>query len=213
VTPKQRSAPREQRVDPRARIAGLALLDRALATTPDDDLVTLVGVMPEEHRRELARLVGTPADAITTEALRAAGRRGRLDGTLEAIAVLLTDGVLADCIEQLGDRADLPSRDDLVGVAPGLVERHGLAATRLMLASAVAGDAPARTVIVELLKRDELLALPEVERAPAPARPEPTAEELAERERIKAARAERKAREKELAAKRRAAAQASGRRR
>ena len=53
--------------------------------------------------------------------------------------------VLADTIEQLGDKADLPSHDDLKEVLPGIIERHGLAATRMMLASAVAGDAPEPT--------------------------------------------------------------------
>ena len=46
---------------------------------------------------------------------------------------------------------------------PGLVERHGLAVTRIMLAATIAGEAPASAIIRDLLKNDEVLALPKTE--------------------------------------------------
>ena len=46
---------------------------------------------------------------------------------MESIALVLTDAVLADCIEQLGDHADNPTSDQLRAVLPGIVERHGSA--------------------------------------------------------------------------------------
>lgn len=200
-------------MDPRARIAALGLLDRAFGATTDDELTAVMGALGDDHRRELARLAGTTPDDPTPGALRDAVQRGRLNGVAEAVVAVLTDRVLADCIEQLGDRADLPSADDLREVAPGLIERHGLGPTRLMFAAAVCGDAPARPTLVELLRHDEVLGLPAVERAPAAARPQPTPEELAERERIRAARAARREKEREQAAARRQQAAATRTRR
>ncbi len=54
-------------------------------------------------------------------------------------------------------------------VLPGIVERHGLAITRMMLASTVAGEAAAATIIRDLLKHDDLVKLPS--RGAAPDRP------------------------------------------
>ena len=62
---------------------------------------------------------------------------------MEAIAAIITDACLADCIEALGDHADNPSTDELREVLPGVVERHGVAVTRIMLAATVVGEAPA----------------------------------------------------------------------
>ena len=99
--------------------------------------------------------------------------------------------VLLATAAQLGDRADMPSEDDLLEVAPGLIERHGVGVVRIMLAAAVTGEAPASPAIIRILKHDETLALP----APAPVSSPPpvkamSAEEAAERERIKERRKE-----------------------
>ena len=79
-----------------------------------------------------------------------AGRRllaGAGPGVVRAyygsIAAVLTDACLADCITELGDNSDNPSTDELKAVLPGIVERHGVASTRIMLAATVAGEAPA----------------------------------------------------------------------
>ena len=72
----------------------------------------------------------------------------------------------AECIENLGDHSDNPSSDQLREVLPGLVEHHGLDITRIMLASTVVGDAPATAIIRDLLKSDELVALPKPEDTP-----------------------------------------------
>jgi hypothetical protein len=198
----QRRPARTDRRDPKARLAALALLDRALTALGDDELGALAGGLTEDQRRHLDGLVPV-SDGDHAVALRTAATRGRLDGTAEAVAILLTDRVLADCIEQLGEAADLPSAEDLRRVAPGLVERHGLGATRLMLASAVCGEAPATPTLVQLLRHDELLALPPIPPPAKPVKPEPTAEELAERARIKAARVARREQERARKAKQR----------
>lgn len=173
----------------KTRLQSLGLLDRALRTTPDDELTAIVGGLGEDHREAVERLVG--ADA-TPEKIREAAVKGRIDGTMESIALVLTDAALADCIDKLGDHSENPSSDQLREVLPGVVERHGIGATRLMLASTLAGEAAASAVIRDLLKHDELVKLPPAEPAPAVVR-EPV-ESTPERDAIKAKRHEHKLR-------------------
>ncbi len=169
------------------RLQALGLLDRAFANADDDALVGAVDALDDEHRDAFDQLVPDGADA---DAIRAAITRGRLDGTLESVALVLTDACLADCIEALGDHADHPSSDQLREVIPGLVEAHGLAITQLMLASTVAGEAPAAAIIRDLLKHDETVRLPPAE--PRPISPMVQAPTVSDEERaaIKAKRKE-----------------------
>ena len=205
----------------KARIAGIALLDRAFTHLPDDDLETVLSALPDDHVTALQRLAHTsggsdngesePSGQELVDALRVAATKGRMNGNLERIAGVLTDPCLADCVEQLGDKADLPTEDDLLEVAPRLVERHGVGLVRVMLASAVAGEAPASPAIIRILKHDDVLALPAA--APPTATPPPakavSPEEAAERERIRERRKEeRKAKQAEQAARREQAAKA-----
>jgi hypothetical protein len=88
-------------------------------------------------------------------------------------------------------------------VLPGLVERHGLAITRMMLASTVVGEAAAATIIRDLLKHDDLVKLPPEEpRQIVPAASESSADDP-EREVLKAKRLEARKRKSEEAAQRR----------
>ena len=144
----------------KSRLQALGLLDRAFANASDADLDGAVEALSDEHREALDELLGAPADAA---AIREAIGKGRLDGTMESAALVLTDACLADCIEALGDHADHPSTEQLREVIPGLVDTHGKAITQLMLASTVAGEAPASAIIRDLLKNDDELALPKAE--------------------------------------------------
>ena len=179
------------------RLAALALLDRAMAALPDERLATLVDGFDEEFRHAYDHVIGWREDdeRSTVDATREACHAGRINGTLERTAALLSDSCLADCIEQLGQHADNPSQEQLLAVTPGLTERHGIELVRLMLASAVAGEAAAAGVCAQLLKKDETLALPP---APPPA-PRPVvskaedAERAAIRDRRKAERARKQA--------------------
>jgi len=193
----------------KSRLQTLGLLDRTLQLADDDTLVALVGGLTEEQADALTEVIGAEHDASH---LRDAISRGRLDGTMEAIALVLTDACLADCIEQLGDNADHPSTDDLNDVLPGIIERHGVACTRIMLASTVAGEAPAAAIIRDILKHDEVLALPPAEeRSIIPARRDSSSDD-AEREELKAKRREAKARKQaEAKARREQAARAQRR--
>ena len=144
------------------RISRLALLDRALTNVPDADFEELLTSLPEDHVDALQQLVGFASDpeASTLAALRVVATKGRLNGQLEQICSILADACLVDCIESLGDNADLPSEEELREVLPGLVERHSLGITRLMLAAAVAGEAPATSMLTKLLKTDADYGLP-----------------------------------------------------
>lgn len=147
------------------RMQALGLLDRAFKAASDADLATAIDALGDDHREGLESF----ADGATPEAVREGVRAGRIDGGMEAIAAIITDAALVDCIEQLGDNADNPSSDQLRDVLPGIVERHTLGITRIMLAGTVAGEAPASAIIRDLLKNDDVIALPkadEVEIAP-----------------------------------------------
>ena len=140
----------------------LGLLDRAFRATTDDELTTVTDALDDDHREALESFV----EETTPYGVRDGVRAGRIDGGMEAIAAILGDACLADCIERLGDHADNPSTDQLREVLPDLVETHGVGITRVMLAATVVGEAPASAIIRDLLKSDELVALPKTEEAP-----------------------------------------------
>ena len=174
----------------KTRLQSLGLLDRAFAAATDDELDAMVTALDDEHREAVERLAG----GTTADAIRDAVHKGRMNGGMESIAVVLADAALADCIEQLGDHSENPTTAQLQEVLPGIVERHGLAVTRLMLTSTVAGEAPASNVIRDLLKNDEVVKLPPAE--PRPITPLVSAPRVddSEREAIKAKRREMKLR-------------------
>jgi hypothetical protein len=180
------------------RLQALGLLDRSFASASDDELEAAVAALDDEHRDALDEVVKGDVDAGS---IRAAIAHGRLDGTLEGIALVLTDACLADCIEQLGDHAENPTSDQLREILPGIAERHGVAITRMMLASTVVGEAPASAIIRDLLKNDELVKLPPAEPRPIPPMivPDVDPEE----------RAALKAKRKEMRERKQAAARAS----
>jgi hypothetical protein len=178
------------------RLQALGLLDRTFANATDADLDAAVAALDDEHREALEQLLEGDVDAAT---IRSTIAKGRIDGTMESIALVLTDACLADCIEQLGDHADHPSSDQLREVLPGLVERHGTAITQVMLASTIVGEAPAAAIIRDLLKHDDLVKLPPAE--PRPISPIVQAPQVSAEERaaIKAKRKEMRQKKQEAA--------------
>ncbi|HSM65338.1 MAG TPA: hypothetical protein VK860_03430 [Ilumatobacteraceae bacterium] len=175
------------------RMQALGLLDRSFKAATDDELAAAIEALDDDHREGLESFV----EAATPDGVRAAVKAGRINGDMEAIAAVLSDLCLADCIEQLGEHADNPSTEQLKEVLPGVAERHGVAVTRVMLASTVAGEATASAIIRDLWKSDELVALPKAEEvtiAPLIDTSKRSPEEQAE---IKAKRAAAKAAKKE----------------
>jgi hypothetical protein len=193
----------------KSRLQALGLLDRAFDSASDDELDAAVTALDDEHREAVEGLVEGALDAAS---IRTAITRGRLDGTLESMALVLSDACLADCIEALGDHADHPTTEQLQEAAGGLIEKHGLAVTRIMFASTVAGEAPASAVIRDLLKNDDIVKLPKAEPRPtAPLAPAPHVDP-AERAALKARRLEvRKRKQEEARAKREQVAKARNR--
>ncbi len=141
------------------RMQALGLLDRSFRAATDEELTAAVEALDDDHREGLEGFV----DELTPDGIREAVKAGRINGEMEAVAAILTDASLADCIKELGDHADNPSTEQLKDVLPGIVERHGVATTRIMLAATVAGEAPASAIIRDLLKNDELVALPKAD--------------------------------------------------
>lgn len=200
----------------KTRLQSLGLLDRAIRATSDEELAAIVAGLGDDHREAVERLVepDPSGEGVTPDAIRAAVAKGRLNGSMESIAMVFTDVCLADCIEKLGEHSDNPTTAQLKEVLPDIVERHGLSITRMMLASTVAGEAAASVAIRELLKYDDLVKLPKEE----PRRIVPEVERVAddepdaEREALKAKRLEAKRRKQEAAAEsRRQSAEARGR--
>ena len=182
------------------RMQALGLLDRSFKAATDDELATAIAALDDDHREGLESFV----EAATPDGVRTGVKAGRINGDMEAIAAIVTDLCLADCIKELGDNADNPSTEQLTDVLPGIIEGHGVAITRIMLASTVAGEAPASAIIRDLLKSNELVALPKAEEvtiAPLIDTSKRSPEEQAE---MKAKRAEAKAAKKEADRARRA---------
>lgn len=176
----------------KTRLQSLGLLDRTFSVATDEELTAMVASLDEDQTDALVELVGADTDAVH---IRDAVSRGRLDGTMEGLAAVLTLPCYTECVDLLGDRADHPSSDDLNEVLPGLTEKYGIAVVRMMLASAVAGEANATPIIRDILKNDEVLKLPPAEaRSVVPQLAPATAGDDAERAALKERRREAKAR-------------------
>jgi len=178
----------------------LGLLDRSFKAATDAELATAIEVLDDDHREGLESFVA----AATPDGVRAAVKSGRINGDMEAIAAIISDLCLADCIKELGDHADNPSTDQLLEVLPGVVERHGVAVSRMMLAGTVAGEAPASAIIRDLLKSDELVALPKVDETTIAPLIDTSKRSPEEQAAVRAKRAEAKATKKEADRARRA---------
>ena len=182
------------------RMQALGLVDRSFKAATDDELTAAIEALDDDHREGLESFV----DSLDADGVRAAVKAGRIDGGMEAIAAILTDVCLADCIKELGDHSENPTTDELKDVLPGLVERNGVASVRIMLAATVAGDAPAAAIIRDLLKTDELVALPKVDETLTAPVVDTRKRSDAEQAELKAKRAEVKAAKKEAERARRA---------
>jgi hypothetical protein len=164
------------------RLQALSMLDRAFASTTDDELEAMVTALPDDHRDALDELCGArdghfDDSASRLLAMRAHVARGRMNGGLEQLSSVLVDACLAGCIEKLGDHADNPTEEQFLEAAPGLVEAFGLPTVRMMMASAIAGEANASVMLTRLLKHDETFALPAVERTETALLPAPHADD------------------------------------
>jgi hypothetical protein len=141
------------------RLIALNLLERAVKAMTDAELDGCVAGLDEEQ----TKLVEQRCSGLDAATVRESMAKGRMNGLLEGISSLLADKALADCVESLGESSDNPTEAELVEVLPGLVERHSVGAVRLMMASAIMGEALASPILKGLLKTDPTLALPPAE--------------------------------------------------
>lgn len=190
----------------KTRLVALSLLDRAFRKLEDAELLGLYQALDEEGQDAIQHIAGVKGDDLDDAGLMAALRdtagKGRINGDLERLSLLLTDDCLSDCIEALGNAADDPSEGQLLDVLPDVVKKHGLTPTQIMLATVVCGEAVASPVIIRILKTNDDYKLPPAEAittAPVVLEKEETPERTALREQRKA----RKAAEQEAARRRR----------
>jgi hypothetical protein len=198
------------------RLAALSMLDRAFRLLPDERITELYGSLDDDAKDAVQHIAGVKGDDPSMTdliaAIRTTVQKGRINGDLERMALVLTDACLTDCIEALGDDSDDPSEENLRDVLPAVIEKHGLATTQVMLASVVTGEAIASPIITRLLKHDEAWKLPPapvIETAPIPVAKVDDPERAALKDQRKA----RKAAEQEAARRRREQSEAARRKR
>lgn len=189
------------------RLAALSLLDRAFRLLDEDRIASLYESVEDESKDAIQHIAGVKGEDLDTPNLVAAIKtcvtKGRINGDLERLAILLTDSCLSDCIEALGDRSDDPSEEDLRTALPDIISNHTLPVTQVMLASVVTGEALASPIITRLLKHDDSWKLPPAE--PVTAAPAPRASDVddPQRQALKEQRRARKQAEQEQARRRR----------
>lgn len=197
------------------RLAALSMLDRAFRLLPDERIAALFEALDDEGRsavRHIAGVKGEPETTEVTAAIRVATTKGRINGDLERLAIMLTETCLDQCIEALGSNADDPSEENLRSVLPDIISKHGLDVTQVMLATVVTGEALASPIITRLLKHDEEWKLPPAPAIEAAPVVKPTKAEDAERQALKEQRKARKLAEQEAARRRREQSAAARRR-
>ena len=145
----------------KTRLQSLGLLDRALRATTDEELDTAVAALGDDHREAVERLAGGEATADGASARRrprvASTGRWRASPSCSRTPRSPTAS---------SSSATTPTTRRAISCAPccpGIIERHGLGVTRLMLASTLAGEAAASAVIRDLLKHDDTIKLPPVD--------------------------------------------------
>jgi hypothetical protein len=141
----------------------LEVLRSAVAALDDDTLRAVVGELPEHSRGELAdhlqlpkatMHLGNALAPVLRRKLRAAPPQRLLQG-----AFTLTETVNDDTVHALGARHEDPSRDDMLQVLPGVLERHGSPLVTTLFAAYGASTAQCQAVCAELLADDDRLTI------------------------------------------------------
>jgi hypothetical protein len=189
------------------RLAALSILDRAFRLLDNDRIASLYEGLEDESKDAIQHIAGVKGENLDTPTListvKATVVKGRINGDLERLSILLTESCLNDCIEALGDRSDDPSEEELRGVLPDIIAKHTLPVTQVMLASVVTGEALASPIITRLLKYDDDWKLPPAEPVTSAVALAPKKEDDPERIALKEQRRARKLAEQEQARRRR----------
>jgi hypothetical protein len=171
----------------------------AIAALDDDALTEGLDGMTEKSRIELAGQLNLPRatmhlgnDALVP-LVRRKLRSATPDRKLQA-AFAIAERANDTTIAALGDRSADPTKDDLLEVLPGVLEKHNAALVTMLLAGYAASDAPVRPVTRELLDEDERFVIgePVAVEAPPSAGEFGPANKLSDKE-LKAKRKQRRA--------------------
>lgn len=197
------------------RLSALSMLDRAFRLLGDERISALYEALDEEGRSAVRHIAGVQGEAASPDvvaAIRVSTTKGRINGDLERVAIMLTEKCLDECIEELGSNADDPSEENLRSVLPDIIAKHGLDVTQVMLATVVTGEALASPIITRLLKHDDAWKLPPAPAVDVAPLAQPSKQHDAERQAIKEQRKARKLAEQEAARRRREQSAAARRR-
>lgn len=143
-----------------------------LARTTADDVHRAAGLLPEFDRRSVARRLGLPPTALTSDpnAQRLVRARvlDRSDEYLVDVLDHLTGGALAVIVQALGEAAENPDVDQLTTAVDASWDTLGAGVTALVLAVAIDREVPAMDACATVLAGHPGLAdrpEPEIDRA------------------------------------------------
>ncbi len=141
----------------------LERLGAAIAALDDEALRNAVRELPEPSRVELASTLQLPSATMHLGTALAPLLRRKLRGAAPhrqlTASFALTERVNDDMVRALGARHDDPSRDDVLGVLPDVLERHGAPIVTVLVAAYAASGAVCQAVMADLLETDERLAI------------------------------------------------------
>lgn len=106
-----------------------------LASFSDEALSALAVALDDDLRTALAKVVGLPANAFDAPASLAGLIRDGITRRRAAhdVGILLSEPCTRHSIEALGDASDDPTLEELQGLLPSITEKFGAEAVRLMV--------------------------------------------------------------------------------
>jgi hypothetical protein len=146
-------------VDEAQALADVERMGDALAALDDDVLRVAISQMSEKSRQDVATQLQMPratmylGDALVP-LVRRKLRSAAPEHQLQVVFALAQDAN-DQTIEALGDRAEDPTKEDLLEVLDPVVAEHGAPIVTAMLAGYAASDAVCRPVMRELIDTDE----------------------------------------------------------
>jgi hypothetical protein len=138
-------------------------LTAALAALDDTALRDAVQGLTEPNRVELASTLQLPNATMHLGNALAPLLRRKIRGAAPqrqlTAAFALTETVNDDMVHALGARHDDPSRDEVLGVLPDVLDRYGAPIVTVLVAAYAASSAVCQPVMSELLETDERLVI------------------------------------------------------
>jgi hypothetical protein len=145
--------------------AGIVFLESSVAELPPGDLDQILKGLPPQIASEFVKdLIGNKLDPRRIKNLAPlllGPLRKRPAPRLAPAVERMSVGILATFHEQLGDRFDNPSYDDLTEVIDSVLAQHPASGVRCTLSWVVADGLPAAQAAHDLLLTDERLRLPD----------------------------------------------------